>query len=218
MPPINPPWRSAQNPFMPLSAPSDPPTTAEVAEAVAYERVMTEFYARTPRRNRRRFERDVTEASAYKTKVVARRAGLMAAQYEPGAPPPPWFKVAVNDTLRPTRGTLRRLEQEMGRVEKWMERIRDSSAIVNRRLAILCNKSRSTRVGRSFEVVPFQDLWDPEAVRRLPPLTSRAVIEGLTMAQIRDYYNGYYPGGRHRRADHLGKIYEAIGVRRRRQV
>ncbi|KAF8873764.1 hypothetical protein BD779DRAFT_1679036 [Infundibulicybe gibba] len=148
--------------------------------------------------------------------------------------PPAWFQDAMSDLLRPLKDTLERHTSSLQRLERLLdERLAATdqrSATMDQRLATmdqrLATMDQRSIMGQNFlpvhdeprtggaddrfEVVLFSNLEDPRDLG-LPPLTSRAAIEGLTEEQEQAYYNGYYPNGRDAQEDYTDKIYKAIG-------
>ncbi|KAF8873791.1 hypothetical protein BD779DRAFT_1476874 [Infundibulicybe gibba] len=194
-----------------------PKVDIEIAEAIVYERDITDFYAsELCGGDGKPFEKDVVEASVYKRSwwlagqslIFDTAIGLVAAQ--PDGRPAPLRPDTMNDLIK----------DRLDSIEKSVERTWRLSAIRDRRSALRYNKSRADKANPSFNVVLFPDFRDPEArpSGRAPALISREIIEGLAAAQRKDYYKGYYPNGHDRRGNYLNKIYEAIGVRRRQQT
>ncbi|GBE80407.1 hypothetical protein SCP_0301220 [Sparassis crispa] len=164
---------------LPLPAPpSEPPTDDDYFNAFDYRRLIEQGKLS---RDARVTSTHLVEARLYEEKVLVARSADVA---------PPWLAGA----LQPLFDTNARIEARLGRMEARLDRMEARLGPIQRVGA----KAHNVQCGKGdfiqLEEMPFHDNSLPtKAPHNLPLLSSVAVIDTLSQAHARSYFEGYYP-------------------------
>ncbi|EKM76012.1 hypothetical protein AGABI1DRAFT_94471 [Agaricus bisporus var. burnettii JB137-S8] len=181
-------------------APSDPPTLSDISVANLLIRDLMKAYGEPI--NEKFDIEDVGRAVLYEHRLVA--SYIAANDHDQGVPA--WFEAALQHAFAPLQTQL---DDLCGKVDDLQL---EGSKTVPLLILQMMNRSAGNGDDAALEIVPFRDGSYPTLpFHSLPALTSPTIIRNLSLAELEQYYRGYYAGVLPQAGELISLIFSAIG-------
>ncbi|TFK33341.1 hypothetical protein BDQ12DRAFT_691274 [Crucibulum laeve] len=166
--------------------PADPPTPADVVNAIRYEKFVVDGFA-DPGNDNTITEDHVASALEYKASVITAR--------NPAAVAPPWLAHVldqINRRFDVLDGRFDQVDARFDEVDGQLDQIKATVQEVNHTSSYLFNRTVLNGAFTSFKEIPFPDgTWPTKEPNNLPLIESVTTLQAMTDREIQTYHSKY---------------------------